>query len=90
MLTYTARDMVLEVHSDVSYLIEPNARSRAGGDLFLLGYTINTTNNGAVLNINQIIKSVMTSAAGDELGAFYLNIGEAVQQRMILGEMGPP
>ena len=90
ILTYTTRDMVLEFHSDVSYLSEPNTRSRTGGNLFLLGYTINPTNNGAVLNITQIIKSVMTSVAGDELGALFMNIGEAVPQLMTLEEMGHP
>ena len=31
VLTYNTIDMVLEVHSDASYLCEPKARSRASG-----------------------------------------------------------
>jgi len=35
VLSYHANDMVLAVHSNVSYLSEPKARSRAGGHFFL-------------------------------------------------------
>eukprot|EP00804_Cyclotella_cryptica_P008100 CCRYP_004591-RA/>CCRYP_004591-RA protein AED:0.17 eAED:0.17 QI:0/0/0/1/0/0/4/0/815 len=35
VITYSASDMVLAVHSDASYLSEPKARSRAGGHFFL-------------------------------------------------------
>ena len=31
VITYKASNMVLSIHSDVSYLSEPKARSRAGG-----------------------------------------------------------
>ena len=47
-------------------------------------------NNGAVLNISQIIKTVMTSAAEAEIGAMYINAREAVPQIMTLSEMGHP
>ena len=45
-------------------------------------------NNGAVLNITQIIKNVMSSAAEAELGALYIIAREAVYMRAILKEMG--
>ena len=45
-------------------------------------------NNGAVLNVSQIIKSVMTSAADAELGALYINACKAVPMRNLLNEMG--
>ena len=47
-------------------------------------------NNGSVLNIVHIIKTVMTSAAEAETGAMYINSREAVPQRMTLSEMGHP
>ena len=47
-------------------------------------------NNGAVLNIAQIIKAVMTSAAEAELGALYINAREAVPMQTTLAEMGHP
>jgi hypothetical protein len=34
-IQYTTSDMVLHIHSDASYLSEPNARSRLGGIFFL-------------------------------------------------------
>ena len=45
-------------------------------------------NNGAVLNIAQIIKSVMSSAAEAELGAMFINAREAIPVRTTLTEMG--
>ncbi len=73
-------DMVLVVHSDASYLSEPKARSRAGGHFFLSLDTEDPINNGAVLNIAQLIKAVMSSAVEAELGALYINAREAVPQ----------
>ena len=48
VLSYHASDMVLEVHSDASYLSKPKACSRAGGHFFLSSDTIIPANNGAV------------------------------------------
>jgi hypothetical protein len=88
ILTYKSSDMVLVVHSDVSYLREPKARSQAGGHFFLSSDTENPINNGAILNIAQLIKSVMSSAAEAELGALYINARKAVPQCQTLAEMG--
>ena len=35
ILTYNASNMMLNVHSDASYLTERKARSRAGGHFFM-------------------------------------------------------
>ncbi len=72
--------MVLVVHSDTSYLSEPKARSQAGGHFFLSLDTEDPINNGAVLNIAQLIKAVMFSAVEAELGALYINARKAVPQ----------
>jgi hypothetical protein len=40
---YHASDMCLHIHSDSSYLSEANARSRAGGTLFLSANPIDPT-----------------------------------------------
>jgi hypothetical protein len=71
IITYQASNMVLAIHSDASYLSKPKARSRAGGYFFMSSNTKDPSNNGAILNIAQIIKSVMSSAAKAELGALY-------------------
>ena len=79
--------MILACHSDASYLSEPGARSQAGGKFFLSSNAAMPANNGVVLNITQIIKAVMTSAAESEIGAIYINTSEAVPQRMTLSEI---
>jgi hypothetical protein len=80
--------MVLVLHSDASYLSKPKARSRAGGHFFLSSDTENPINNGAILNIAQLIKAVMSSTVEAELGTLYINAREAVPQRQTLAEMG--
>ena len=80
--------MVLAVQSEASYLSKPGARSRAGGHFFMSANVGNPPNNGAVLNMSQIIKSVMSSAAEAELGALYINASEAVAIRQLLNKMG--
>ena len=88
IITYHASDMVLVVHSDASYLSEPKARSRAGGHFFLSSDITDPLDNGAVLNLAQLIKAVMSSAAEAELAALYINAREAIPQRQCLEEMG--
>ena len=88
VLTYRKSDMVLAVHSDASYLNEEEARSRAGGHHFLSENVPFPPNNGAIHNVAEIIKGVMSSAAEAELGAMYINARKAVEIRTILEEMG--
>ena len=61
-------DMLLAVHRDESYLSKTKARSRSGGHFFCSANEIYPANNGAILTVSQIIKSVITSAAESELG----------------------
>ncbi len=78
IVTYPASDMKLAIHSNASYLSEPKARSRAGGHMFMAGTEEIPINNGAVLNISQIMKAVMSSAAEAELGTLFINAKMAV------------
>ena len=55
VLTYRASEMILAAHSDVSYLSEPKARSRADAHIFLSEDLADPPNNGAILTIAQII-----------------------------------
>ena len=82
--------MVLAVHSDASYLSEPKARSRAGGHHYLSNDSKIPPNNRAVLNVAQIIKAVMLSAAEAEIGALFINAREAIPARTTLEELGHP
>ena len=88
ILTYCASDMVLDAHSDASYLSEPKTRSRAGGHFFLSDHSENPPNNRAVLNIYQRIKNVMTLAADAEIGALFINSRQAIPARNTVEEMG--
>ena len=87
ILAYKASDMVLAVHSNASYLSEPKARSRAGGHMFMSANNNIPANNGAVLNILQIIRAVMSSAAEAELGALFINAKTAVSMRHTFEEL---
>ncbi len=88
VLSYHASDMVLAVHRNTSYLSEPKACSRAGGNFFLSSDTTIPPNNGAVLNIAHIIKNVMSSATEAELVGLYIMAREVVYIRIILEELG--
>ncbi len=88
ILTYKASNMVLAIHSDASYLSEPKAQSHAGGHMFMSTNGNIPANNGAILNILQIIRAVMSSAAEAELGALFINAKTAVSMRHTLEELG--
>ena len=90
IITYRASPMILAAHSDAGYLNEPKARSRAGGIFYLTTPETFPPPNGSILNIAQIIKNVMSSAAEAELGALYINAREAIYIRLILERMGHP
>jgi hypothetical protein len=57
---FHSSDMVLQVSSDASYFLEPEARSRTGGHFYQI--------NGPILCLSSIIKHVMSSAAEAEVG----------------------
>jgi hypothetical protein len=90
VVTYRASDMILAIHSDASYLSKPKARSRARGHYFMSTNAQVPPNNGAVLNVAQIIKAVMSSAAEAELGALFINAKTAVPMQKALEELGHP
>ncbi len=90
VLIYKASNMVLAIHSNALYLSEPKARSRVGGHMFMAERDNIPTNNGAVLNILQIIRAVMSSTAEAELGTLFINAITAVSMRHTLEELGHP
>jgi hypothetical protein len=90
VLTYQASNMALAIHSNVSYLFEPESRSCAGGHILMGGKEEIPINNGAVLNILQIIWAVMSSAVEAELGALFINAKIAVSMRQTQIELGHP
>ena len=90
---YYASKMVLNVHSDASYLSEPGAKSRAAGVYFLGDVPQNNKPivlNGNIFIVCGILKFVASSAAEAELGALFVNGKETKNLRLILEEMGHP
>jgi hypothetical protein len=79
--------MVLAVHSDASYLSKLKSQSHAGGHFFMSSNIADPADNGAVLNITQIIKAVMSLAEEAELSALYFNACKAVPMCLLLAEM---
>ncbi len=74
-----ASDMILNVHSDASYLSAPKACSRAGGYFFRGSIPHNGDPiklNGAIHITCAILKHVAASTAEAELGALCLNMQE--------------
>jgi hypothetical protein len=92
-IRYRASDMILNVHSDASYLSAPKARSRAG-DYFFLGSIPRDAKpiiiNGAIHITCTILKLVATSAAEADLGALFLNAQEARVICVVLEELRHP
>jgi hypothetical protein len=61
-----------------------------GRNKFIAGKVNIPFNNGAILNILQIIGAVMSSAAEVELGALFINTKIAALMRQMLAELGNP
>jgi hypothetical protein len=92
-ICYRASDMILNVHSDASYLSAPSARSRAGGYFFLGSLPVDSDPiklNGVIHITCTILKLAATLAAEAELGALFLNAQEAKVLRFTLLELGHP
>lgn len=90
---FTSSPMVLNIHSDASYLSESQARSRAGGIFFLsTAHDPNTSSplNGAIHITSVILKHVMASAAEAELAALFYTAQDACSLRETLSELGHP
>ena len=90
VIRFRASDMILNVHSDVSYLSAGRARSHAGG-YFSLG-SLPKANRPINLNGNihitcAILKLVAASAAEAELGALFLNVHKVKILQLTLHEL---
>ena len=82
--------MILNVHSDASYLSAGKRRSHAGGYFFLGNMpriNILIELNGNIHITCAILKLIASSAAKAELGALVVTIKEAKVIRLTLSEL---
>ena len=81
--------MILHIDSNMAYLVESGARSRAVG-FFYLGNKNGKLINGFILILAKVIKFVMSSVAEAEMAALFMNAKLAVPLRQASIEMGHP
>jgi hypothetical protein len=90
---FHASDMILNIHSGTSCLLEANAHSPACGNFFM-GWQPDPTKpikvNGAFFTLCGILRFVDASAAEAKLGALFLNCKHATVFRLTFKEMGHP
>ena len=77
-VTYQSRYMILAVHSNASYLSETNFISISGGQFFMSSDFPDPPNNGSILTISQIIKTVIFLAVEAEMGDLCINFKETI------------
>jgi hypothetical protein len=92
-IRFRASDMILNIHSDTSYLSEANTQSRACGHFFM-GWAPTDGDliklNGAFFTLCTILRFVVASAAKAELSALFLNCKEGILFGLTLKELGHP
>ena len=79
--------MILNIHSDASYLSETRTRSRVAGKFFMGSTPVKgqpIVLNGAISILCGILKCVVATASEAELGALFLNFKEGKIIRLIL------
>ena len=87
-LIYKKSDMVLKIHSDVSYLSRSKSRSVAGGYGFMGNKNDDDFLNGGIYAFSKIIDVVVASVSEGEYGAVFLNAQTGEYMRNILEELG--
>jgi hypothetical protein len=92
-ISFRASDMIINVHSDASYLSEADTRSCACSHFFM-GWSPKDGDpiklNGAFFTLCAILQFVVASVAEAELGALFLNCKEGMIFWLTLKELGPP
>ena len=83
-------DIILAIHSDTSYLYEPESKSRAAGHFYMSKNKDEIFNNGAVMKLSNIIKHTIDSASEAETAALFYNCKAAIPLRLTLEEMRHP
>ncbi len=92
-IQFHASNMIMNIHSDASYLLEANAWSRVCGHFFM-GWMPEDDEpirlNGAFYVSMNIMRFVVASVAEAELGALYRNCKKGIIYWEIFKDMGHP
>jgi hypothetical protein len=92
-IRFHASDMIMNVHSDASYLPESDACSCSCSHFFV-GWSPKDGDpiqlNGAFFTLCAMLRFVVASAAEAELGALFLNCKEGMIFRLTLEELSHP
>ena len=93
VIRYYASDMILNIHSDASYLSAGKGHSQAGGYFFLGSIPV----DGKSVQLNRnvhitcvILKLVAALTAEAELGSLFFNTQEMKVIRLVLHKLGHP
>jgi hypothetical protein len=92
-IRFRAPDMILNVHSDASYLSKTKAHSHVCSHFFMRWSPKDWDPiklNGEFFTLCTILRFVVASAAAAELGALFLNCKECIIFRLALEELGHP
>jgi hypothetical protein len=92
-IRYRVSDMILNIHSDASYLSAPKTQSHAGSYFFCGSIPQDTEPifvNGAIHITCTILKLVAALAAEAELGSLSVNAQKAKVIQLVLEELGHP
>jgi len=91
---YPASDMIMNIHSDASYLSEPSAQSRTCGHFFMGSTPKNAKpifiNGAFYVNTTIIRQFIVASAAEAELSALFRNCQDGIIFRLTLSNLGHP
>ena len=93
MIRFHASYIILDIHSDASYLSANNAKSRASGHFFLSSVPKDgepITLNCEIFILCTILKNLASSAAESELSAIFMNVKEVHTIWLTLAELGHP
>ena len=85
---FVASDMMSVLHSDASYLSDPESKSRVAGYFFLGKQNNESFNDGAIMTLSKIVKHVISSASEAETATIFYNCKESLPLRVSLEEMG--
>ena len=91
VLTFDASDTILHIHTDASFLLEPKAKSQAGGYFYLSDFPADPTkamHNSPIHVLCQILRNILASASEAELAAIFKNAQMGDIIRATLWDLG--